>query len=460
MIPGPNKTIKAAENATPVCGVIYICTGAMFTKAGVNSARSVRMHSPNLLIDIYTDSPSEIPDGIFDMVHLIADPHRRSKVDYMAKTRFDRSLYLDTDTRVVKDISNMFDLLDRFDLAIAHASARNKKSNLEGWRCPVPDNFPQMNSGVMVYRRTPAVMEMLSDWQAAFHTAGFNKDQVTLRELLWISDLRIYILPPEYNVRYAKYIKVWAPNEAEPKILHFASYHHEVGIVDGLRGWRRHLRKLKNAYHDVKKKHKRQARLGKVGRLKPNLPQVFCLGFHKTGTTSLGAALETLGYRAIHGDGRGLWSGADEGRGLIQKIDAGDYALDTLPLFDAFLDNPYFSIWKQLAEANPEARFVLTLRSADKWIDSCVRYYGGRRVRPMREWMFGQYADPASSPEAREKWLATYNKHNADILDYFAGKSNFLCLNLTEDASWDQLCAFLDEPKPKQPFPFLNSTQK
>ncbi|WP_342070380.1 putative nucleotide-diphospho-sugar transferase [Yoonia algicola] len=253
MTDGPYKSNEVAEIATPVCGVNYICTGATFTKAGVNSARSVRMHSPNLQIDIYTDSPSEIPDGIFDMVHLIADPHRRSKVDYMAKTRFDRSLYLDTDTRVVKDISNMFDLLDRFDLAIAHAHERQKKSNLEGWRCHIPDNFPQMNSGVMVYRRTPVVMEMLSDWQAAFHTADFNKDQVTLRELLWLSDLRIYILPPEYNVRYAKYIKVWTPSEAEPKILHFASFHHEVGIIQGLRGWRRQLRKLKNAYRDVKK---------------------------------------------------------------------------------------------------------------------------------------------------------------------------------------------------------------
>ncbi|SIT74336.1 hypothetical protein SAMN05421665_0032 [Yoonia rosea] len=460
MSDGPNNGIKVTEGTTPVCGVNYICTGAVFTKAGVNSARSVRKHSPNLLIDIYTDSPSEIPDGLFDMVHLIADPHRRSKVDYMAKTRFDRSLYLDTDTRVVTDISNMFDLLDRFDLAIAHAHERNKKGNLGGWRCTIPDNFPQLNSGVMVYRRTPVVINMLSDWQAAFHTAGFNKDQVTLRELLWLSDLRIYILPPEYNVRYAKYIKVWAPNEAEPKILHFASYHHEVGVIQGLRGWRRQLQKLKNAFHDFKKKRKHRAKSRKVGRLKPHLPQVFCIGFHKTGTTSLGAALDTLGYRTIHGDGRGLWAGADEGRGLIAKIDAGDYALDTLPMFDAFLDNPYFSIWKKLADANPEARFILTQRSPDKWIESCVRYYGGRRVRPMRAWMFGQYADPASSPEAREKWLATYNKHNADILDYFADKPNFLCLNLTEDASWDSLCAFLDEPKPERPFPFLNSTQK
>ena len=29
----------------------------------------------------------------------------------------------------------------------------------------------------------------------------------------------------------------------------------------------------------------------------PTRPKVFCVGFHKTGTKSLGAALATLGYR-------------------------------------------------------------------------------------------------------------------------------------------------------------------
>lgn len=444
----------------PTCGVLYICTGETFTIAGVNSARTVREHCHGLTIDIYTDSPAVIPEGTFDMVYPIASPHRRSKVDYMANTRFERTLYLDTDTKVTADITHLFSLLDRFDIGIAHAHMRNKHENFQVWRHLIPVSFPQLNSGVMVYRRTQAVMDMLAEWQTAFHTAGFKKDQVTLRELLWLSDLRLCILPPEYNIRFPKYLQIWKPEEARPTIQHFASYHHEVGVIQGLRGWRRQLRKLRNAYERLKKNKTVKYRRRKVGRLKPDQPQVFCIGFHKTGTTSLGAALEILGYRVIHGDGRGLWSGADEGLSLIKKIDAGDYALDTLPSFDAFLDNPYFSIWKELAKNHPKARFILTQRDAADWIESCTRFYGGRRVRPMREWMFGKHADPASSPKAQKIWLGRYNKHNADIRAHFSGKSNFLVLNIAEGDGWSQLCSFLGAPQPTRPFPFLNSTHK
>jgi len=216
-------------------GVLYICTLPSFTAAGVESARSVRKHSPDLLIDIYTDSPEVLPDGLFDRVNPISDPHRRSKVDYMNKTRFQRTLYLDTDTRVVSDILEMFELLDRFDMALAHAHARNRKFVSETWRNAIPCSFPQLNSGVMLYRRTPEVQQLLSDWQQAYHSAGFKKDQTTLRELLWLSDLRLHVLPPEYNIRYPKYLKVWAEKEAVPRIQHFATYHSDIEAEGGKR---------------------------------------------------------------------------------------------------------------------------------------------------------------------------------------------------------------------------------
>ena len=87
----------------------------------------------------------------------------------------------------------------------------------------IPEAFPQLNGGVILYRANAAVHQMLADWKQAYHTAGFKWDQVTLRELLWKSDLRLFILPPEYNVRYSKYLEVWEADEARPKILHFAA---------------------------------------------------------------------------------------------------------------------------------------------------------------------------------------------------------------------------------------------
>ena len=70
-------------------------------------------------------------------------------------------------------------------------------------------------------------------WRDAYHEAGFKWDQITLRELLWMSDLAVYVLPPEDNVRYRKYLDVWTEREAVPKILHLAEYYDSLAGSPG-----------------------------------------------------------------------------------------------------------------------------------------------------------------------------------------------------------------------------------
>lgn len=219
------------ETVTPIAGVLYIASGEKYIRAAMRSALSVRRHCPDLLIHLYADwtghpgfdfgrDPSP-----FTSVGTIEAPHRRSKVDYLPRTPFDRTLYLDTDTRLNADIRGMFQVLDRFDLALAQSHKRGDMPQLAKWRIEVPQAFPQSNAGVMLYRRTPEVIRFLEDWRDSFHAAGFDKDQRTLRELLWLSDLRIAALPPEYNVRYLKYHLAWSSNEAVTKIFHLRTYH-------------------------------------------------------------------------------------------------------------------------------------------------------------------------------------------------------------------------------------------
>ncbi len=219
-------------------GVIYIVTSAdrgVYLNAAIASAESVRAHSPHLGIHLYVDAPGmsrveALEQNPFSSIGLIENPHYRSKVDYLLQSPFERTLYLDSDTRVVDDISEMFELLDRFDIALAQAHRRNFHRTSQVWRTDIPPSFPQYNGGVILYHNTPAVANLLQGWKEAFHEAGFAKDQVTLRELLWLSDLRLATLPPEYNIRYEKYLKIWEEREAKPKILHMAKYHNEDRI--------------------------------------------------------------------------------------------------------------------------------------------------------------------------------------------------------------------------------------
>ena len=75
--------------------------------------------------------------------------------------------------------------------------------------------------------------------------------------------------------------------------------------------------------------------------------------------------------------------------------EAVNYRLPTFDLFDAFSDNPYFRIWRQIQTMFPDAKYILTVRDEDRWIASCVKFYRNRRIRPMRVWMFGPHANPS-----------------------------------------------------------------
>ena len=189
--------------------------------------------------------------------------------------------------------------------------------------------------------------------------------------------------------------------------------------------------------------------------------KIFGIGFHKTGTTSLTLALQQLGYKAIHGDGYGTWSHADEGRTLLKFIERGDYRLPTFKLFDAFLDNPYFSIWPHLYRLYPEAKFILTVREERDWIESCTKYFADRRVRPMQQWKFGDSANPSKSESARQKWIQLYRQHNSSIMQHFDGLDHqFLVMDIAQGDGWDKLWKFLEARIPHKHFPRANRRKR
>lgn len=188
--------------------------------------------------------------------------------------------------------------------------------------------------------------------------------------------------------------------------------------------------------------------------------KIFGIGFYKTGTTSLYEALRVLGYRTINGDTPGSYPGADDGATLIRQIDAGDYRLPTFDQFDAFTDNPYFHIWRQIYDLYPDAKYILTVRDEQSWIDSCVRFYRNRRLRPMRAWMFGRHANPARDEESRQAWLDAYREHNAEVRQHFRSRpQQFFEFDPTQATEWGPLCAFLDVPVPERPWPHANLTR-
>ena len=119
-------------------------------------------------------------------------------------------------------------------------------------------------------------------------------------------------------------------------------------------------------------------------------PKVFGIGFHKTGTKTLAAALRTLGYRVTGPNGA---TDPDIANNALEMC------FSLVGQFDAFQDNPWPVMYKTLDRAYPQSKFVLTVRPTDEWIASVVDYFG-REETPMRKWIYG-----AGSPLGRCCWF-------------------------------------------------------
>ena len=170
--------------------------------------------------------------------------------------------------------------------------------------------------------------------------------------------------------------------------------------------------------------------------------KVFCVGFHKTGTTSLDQALTHLGYTTT-------------GPNWIDNPHIEEEALaladGLIHQFDAFIDNPWPVLYKHL-DQTPASIFILTIRDPESWIKSVVNHFGSTNTQ-MRQWIYG-FGYPVGNEDV---YLKRFIQHNQEVLDHFGDR--ILVLDLFNGDGWDKLCAHLGKEVPKIPFPHLNKAR-
>jgi hypothetical protein len=176
---------------------------------------------------------------------------------------------------------------------------------------------------------------------------------------------------------------------------------------------------------------------------RPVLAKIFCIGFQKTGTTSLGKALESMGYRVC-----GVC------HELLPGLQAGDFEgiKEMVDQYDAFEDNPWPVLYKKLDQRYPASKFILTLREERKWIRSVSNHFG-HTPSSMLEYIYGY-----PFPEGHEEiYLKIYRQHNQEVMAYFRERpGDLLILDLEKGDSWEKLSAFLGKTTPPIPFPHAN----
>jgi hypothetical protein len=177
-------------------------------------------------------------------------------------------------------------------------------------------------------------------------------------------------------------------------------------------------------------------------------PKVFGIGFHKTATTSLRAALRHLGYDVTGPNGAHDADIADTYREMAREISA---------RHDAFQDNPWPLVYREMDAMWPGAKFILTTRDPEAWIASQVKYFGTAET-PMRRLIYGEGRGSPVGNEAHYK--AVFEAHNAEARAHFRGReADFLEIDLTRRPDWAPICALLGHDVPAIRFPHANSSR-
>jgi len=162
--------------------------------------------------------------------------------------------------------------------------------------------------------------------------------------------------------------------------------------------------------------------------------RIFCIGYPKTGTTSIANALEILGYKTL-----------DWPRAYIRpKKGWIDFFKKTK--FDAFSDAPLNDpgLFKLLDNHFPKSKFIMTIRDEDDLIKSWKTFFYGTK------WEI-------TSEDYESHIRNSYRRHYKEVVDYFKDKpGKLLIVNIFEDDTWEKLCNFLDCKKPDVSFPHKN----
>ena len=212
---------------------------------------------------------------------------------------------------------------------------------------------------------------------------------------------------------------------------------------------------------------------------KTSYDKVFCIGAHKTGTTSLEFVLRKLGFPM--GNQR---AGEVLAHELLTNFDYSKI-IRFAHSARAFQDTPFaiLDVYKALDEAFPNSKFILTTRSSpEEWFESMVRFHAKRKGRT--DGSLSTPEEHEASPYVFQGWeldmkklmnnypsvqlwdkqayMVAYESRNHSIREYFQKRPNTLLdLNLTANKGFESLLEFLEidpcETHMKE-FPHLNKS--
>jgi len=182
--------------------------------------------------------------------------------------------------------------------------------------------------------------------------------------------------------------------------------------------------------------------------LHSSLRKVLCVGWHRTGTCSLGLAMRQLGYKHSAFNLR-----------MTQRVRRGDPepAINCARCYNSFGNFPWCLLAHEFDAAFPGTRYILTVReNSERWLhglaihDRRRGHNSGYRQAMTAIYGFARLADHEAEA------VVVYERHNIATRLMFAGRLDFIELCWETGDGWPELCRFLGLPVVPGPFPYIH----
>ncbi|HBO13167.1 MAG TPA: hypothetical protein DD491_10325 [Halieaceae bacterium] len=195
--------------------------------------------------------------------------------------------------------------------------------------------------------------------------------------------------------------------------------------------------------------------------------KIIGVGVGRTGTYSLKLAINRLGLGPCHHMEEvlhnmtvqvPLWASAVAGQPDWSRIYDG---------YKSAVDWPTAGFFRELLQAFPDARFVLTHRDPERWAESfgstIYKLIAGQDQAPeeMRSWlaMAGNVISKTGFPPGldRDALAQAFVAHNSAVKATIPA-DQLLVFEVKD--GWEPLCKFLDVPVPDEAFPRTNDREE
>jgi len=188
--------------------------------------------------------------------------------------------------------------------------------------------------------------------------------------------------------------------------------------------------------------------------------QIVGAGLGRTGTSSLKVALEELGVgRCYHMSEVGknpahmrLWIDAANGKPNWN---------DLLRGYEATVDYPACTFWRELADFYPASKVLLSIRDASTWFESTQATIlspaltDSIRGQPLGEMIQRVIWDTLDNRMDDRDFMVSHFERHTEAVRAAIPADRLLVYDVHE--GWEPLCKFLDLPVPGTAFPKVNT---